>query len=554
LQLVGIWRMEGFFRGPMLKLLPIVVSVATFAVGWFLGTPSHRDAGREGEAGRKQASGAGSRADGQQELNANGNDRVLGTLRRAEEQTKNLVSGSHQKAVLLEELEKFSPEEVGQMARAALGEKHRLSELLMGYWSEVDLPGVGKWLATLKHDEILERVRTFHPTWARTEGGALLGMLETLPSEARHTVLNSVGRILPIEKDPERVLSLLETLPFKSNFANGYDSVFREWGKKDPAAAAARAVGVKNIEARTKAVGEVARQWGAKDPAAAWKWVESLGDASLVSQATLTYVDGMSWKNPRAAAEFAAELPLTAANQRVMENVIGTWAQQNPAEALAWAETMEEDAARGRLLHRIVQTVSHRDVEQAAKLCAKYAAQLPEDSDVLETVGWRILQTKGADGAEAFTATLPADVSGKVWECLVTKWADADMQALVKWSEGLPEGPRRAKAFHSFAVNQAARDIRAANAWAKSLAVTESHKPAIERVARDVFFRNPDKGVELAARVATGKELERVVESWMFRIVGQGTPDLGEWYEKTEALSAEAKGRIRRAFEERQKR
>lgn len=529
----------------MPKSLPLCASIAALAIGWWLGMPAER-AGISPKARTVESP----RPAVALETASTSQADTAGTdaFHRLAEDIKPLKSVAEVWALALEELELLPPSTVGAVARAALAARHWLTGNLFDYWTEVDLPGARIWLEGLSKAHIRQGAQPVVGTWVKMNPNSYLDWLEQLPKERKNEFTAQTMYLLvktAAIENPERLLALLRDIPQLSNSGGSeFSDVFRAWAKKDAPRAAKEALALADVSARSANVEAVVTIWTLQDPAGALRWVTSLDDAKLSARAMARYANALSDKDPKAAMEFVSNLPLTERNQKLMTDVARSWSLKSPTEAFAWIHSLEDEEARSYVLGQVLNVLAHREPDRAADEIAQTRDHFEINSECLRLVGLHVLGTKGPAGLGAYAEKLPEDLAREMFREVVPHWLSEDAKAFTTWSTALPEGPLRTQVYREWGAQQVLKDLPGAIAWAKALPVTDSNKPGVLKVAKAAFYQNAG-GVEMARRVAPPEEVSSLLEDWVQPLIEENPDSVRRFLEKTDALSAPAKKRIR---------
>jgi hypothetical protein len=213
------------------------------------------------------------------------------------------------------------------------------------------------------------------------------------------------------------------------------EDVFQADAAQDVQAALDRAKAITNNDMRYSALRGVLSFIADTDPAAALALARSLGD-------------------------FPGNEPLTSAIYR-------QWAAQDPQAA---ALAAMQDASGGNFWNSGVGQVAR-----------SWAAQ-----DPMAAANWALSLTD--PGAEARTMSQ-----------VMREWARDDLTAAVNWVNGLPPGPSYDSAAAALAASMASSDLQSAISWANNIGNADTRNSALERISREVMWRDPTNGATLLA-------------------------------------------------------
>lgn len=530
----------------MPRHLPYYLCILTLGLGGYLGWPKSTppDAAPSTAPANKPVTPAPF----QPPATAQTSNSAQEIFQRIAERLKAQPKLSDEWVVLLEEFESLAPEIVGAVARTALVAKHARATDMLEYWGEIDRPGALAWLDGAPKDMLTPVATPIAAVWVRKDANAFLDWIESLPDEKRGEFGYAMAYALfelAVDKAPERVLAIAQKIPPRPNYNfPDYHRIFRRWAAKDVEKAAAAALALTDLKARTAAVESVAKAWSMADPKTAFRWVQGLDDARLAATALQQYGEGLTSKDPKAAAEFAAGLPLTATNQRLMDFVILSWTRTKPNEALAWVNSMNEVEGRHRLLSKVVQVAAYQHPEVAAQVLSENFEHITMDNLVLRAVATGILDAKGPSGVQAFLEKAPEKKAEELLKELVPVWAARKATQFADWANGLPDSPLRAQTFREWSAFQAQRDLPGAIAWANALPNTPGNREPITIVAKGAFFGGAG-GVKVLRRVFSPAEVSDIVEGWVHIMIESRMTGIPEWIDKSDALTVPAKDRLR---------
>ena len=93
-------------------------------------------------------------------------------------------------------------------------------------------------------------------------------------------------------------------LPIAGTASHPTPGILGVWAKRDPAAAAAKALELPRGKVQSDAVHAVMREWTDQDAAGALAWVEQFSDAALANTARTVFVSALAVKDPIATADY----------------------------------------------------------------------------------------------------------------------------------------------------------------------------------------------------------------------------------------------------------
>jgi hypothetical protein len=324
--------------------------------------------------------------------------------------------------------------------------------------------------------------------WQRTDEAAALAWANQLPPVERDSLLRSAKLYAPRSADPNQRLAKALAEPGHLGEAI---TIFADWAKKDPAAAAARALAFEKKSDRLMAVSGVLRGWVEQDPAAALAWVQKF-DA------------------PSRADAYGA--------------LFDAWARRDLETALTTAQTLGDEFRPGSLARiapilfahdrdralMLLETIPLKDAEQGyftwgqsepaaatSALLRRAAAELgpnrsPGDDLVVELHVGTIIQSwaqRDLPAAAAFVMAQPGPVRDYGCLQIVMVWQKSDPRGAVDWILTLPDF---ADMLRRAALEQAVngwieRSETEAIAWADGLANDSKRDAVVAAVVRAIM-------------------------------------------------------------------
>ena len=242
-------------------------------------------------------------------------------------------------AELFAELQDLPAEDFGSVIAILVSTKNwENARLLAGYWAERDLPAARDWALGLPDGNFTGAV---FDTWGFRDFPGMCDWLEAHPDAlvseshrdaAGFSLAKAAGR-----NDPERGLHLLKVL--KGGHAW---NLFNVWAKREPLAAANRALQVPDERVRRDGIYAVSSEWGPVDPAGARAWAETIPDP-IVSKDTVVYIgSALGWKDAAAGAAYLAQIPQSNEARKALRDTVSNWAERDPDSAFRWAADLAD--------------------------------------------------------------------------------------------------------------------------------------------------------------------------------------------------------------------
>ena len=231
-----------------------------------------------------------------------------------------------------------------------------------------------------------------------------------------------------------------------------------------------------------------------------------------------------SWvqSDPNGALQFAAA---NAGYENIAENVFQQEAATGVQGAIDRAMALPNPDLRYQALRGIVSYLADTD-PNAALVLAQKAGDFPGNESLTSLAyrewanvdpaaaaaqaakdpnggGWRspvnqVVRTWASqDPAAAANWSLSLgdpQTSSRAVSQAVRQWARADLSAATNWVTGLPDGQAHDSASASMAYAIAPTDAQAAVNWANGIADENARNAALQRLSREVMWRDPTNG------------------------------------------------------------
>jgi hypothetical protein len=195
----------------------------------------------------------------------------------------------------------------------------------------------------------------------------------------------------------------------------------------------------------------------------------------------------------QSALERAKALPNADLRYMALRGVLGFMAGTDPAGALRLAATFGESRGNEPLSSVIYRQWAANDPQAAA---------LQASQDNTET-GWRspvnqVVRTwAGQDPAAAANWSMSladAEARSRSISQVLRQWARDDATAAASWISTLPAGENHDIAIAALASSMASTDPRNAVNWAQSISDVTMRNNALQRISREVMWRDPANG------------------------------------------------------------
>ena len=231
------------------------------------------------------------------------------------------------------------------------------------------------------------------------------------------------------------------------------------------------------------------------------RWVQSDPDGALqfaASNRGYEYVaDGVFQQaastDLQSALDRAKALPSADLRYMALRGVVSSLADSDPVGALRLAQTLGDYPGNEPLSSVVYRQWAANDPEAAA-------FQAAQDNPA---GGWRspvnqVVRTWAAqDPASAANWSLSlseADARLHSMSQVMRQWTRDDATAAADWTNALPPGTNHDTAIAALATSMAAIDPQSAINWARDIADETARNNALQRISREVMWRDPTNG------------------------------------------------------------
>jgi hypothetical protein len=295
--------------------------------------------------------------------------------------------------------------------------------------------------------------------------------VNTLPAKSLNTIL--------AERDPRQRTKDLQA------FINGLT-------RSDFADALKRIQRIPGNNERELASRLLVARWIQDDPEAALNFAssnrsyESIADDAFESLASVDL---------QAALDRAKAIPGSNLRYMALRGVLSFMAESDPAGALALAQSLGDFPGNEPLTSVIYRQWANVDPQAAALQAAQ--------SGVFGN-GW---QSPLAQVARTWAADDP--MSAATWALSLTdpqaenrtisqvmrEWARDDLNGAINWVNSLPPGTAYDAAAAALAISMAGTNLQDAIAWANNIGNSDARTIALQRISREVMWRDPTNGL-----------------------------------------------------------
>ena len=301
------------------------------------------------------------------------------------------------------------------------------------------------------------------------------------PADARLAVMETIGRM-----NPEQLETLLTAEANNPDFFRRmrFDFQFAARRFAEIAPQMAAQLWLQNASLRFQA-DTLLGVWAKREPRAFVTWILALPADS--QRATASVVGGIAKSSPE---DFAAVAPLiadtpsapTAARAAMQSMIASASAGADPGGAIRYAESLPAGPTRNAALAQLAQWPGI-DLKQHPEI-SESIASLPREDAI------RLGRDLGKNAAD-----LPAGFArDAAFAASVRYQAEKDFPAATTRMESLVGTPDYAAAARGFVDATASKDPAAAAEWALKIdpSAPAQRAAALERVAREMFLKNPD--------------------------------------------------------------
>jgi hypothetical protein len=187
---------------------------------------------------------------------------------------------------------------------------------------------------------------------------------------------------------------------------------------------------------------------------------------------------------------------ITSPDMRYMalRGVLSFIADTDPATALAIAQSLGDFPGNEPLTTMIYRQWAANDPQAAALLAMQDAAGgNPWQSPLSQVARTWASQDPTAAANWALSLTDPTAEARTISQ-VMRQWSRDDMTAAANWVNGLPQGPSYDAAAAALAFSMAVNDPQDAITWADNIADPNARTNALQRVSREVMWRDPTNG------------------------------------------------------------
>jgi hypothetical protein len=195
----------------------------------------------------------------------------------------------------------------------------------------------------------------------------------------------------------------------------------------------------------------------------------------------------------QAAIDRAMALPNPDLRYQALRGIVSYLADTDPNAALVLAQKAGDFPGNEPLTNLAYREWANVDPAAAAAQAAKDPNGGGWRSPVNQVVRTWASQDPAAAANWALSLSDP-QTSSRALSQAVRQWERADLSSTTNWVNGLPNGPAHDSASASMAYAVAPNDPQAAVNWANGIADQNARNAALQRVSREVMWRDPTNG------------------------------------------------------------
>jgi hypothetical protein len=231
------------------------------------------------------------------------------------------------------------------------------------------------------------------------------------------------------------------------------------------------------------------------------RWVQSDPDGALQFAAAnrgYEYVADAVFQQAAAtdlqsALERAKTLPNADLRYMALRGVLSFMADTDPAGALRLAPTLGDYRGNEPLSSVVYRQWAANDPQAAALQAAQDNTEGGWRSPVNQVVRTWAAQDPAAAANWSLSLT-DAEARARSVSQVMRQWTRDDETAATNWINALPAGSDHDTAVAALAISMAATDPQSAISWARNIADETARNNALQRISREVMWRDPTNG------------------------------------------------------------
>ena len=267
----------------------------------------------------------------------------------------------------------------------------------------------------------------------------------------------------------------------------------RDLAPSDIGAALKQLRGMPEGSARELASGLLVAHWIETDPEGALRFAAQNHEFDSITSDVFQQLAGDNAQSALARAQGIADPNV---RYQALRGVLSYMADQDPLGALRLAGTLGSFPNNEPLNQMIYRQWSAVDPQAAAAQAAQASSDGGWRSPVSQVLRNWASQDPLAAIAWSTSLTDPAAQARDIGQ-IVRQWGRDDMSAAANWVNTLTPGATRDAAASSLAYSLGGTDPAAAIGWAQSISDVTQRDNAIQRLSREIMYRNPGNGAAI---------------------------------------------------------
>ena len=303
-----------------------------------------------------------------------------------------------------------------------------------------------------------------------------------------HFVLRDWGK-----KDPATAAAWTANLPARER-ESLLDDIISHWAEKDPGPATTFLAEEKNQTLWSKLLPTLAAGWAKNDPHSAFMWLTNFPPAQPRADALRRVFLAWADVDPVSAIAASADAGVTPGGGKaafeIQRMVTTGWARRDPEAALAWATTITDETQRGWFLSDILERYAESQPARAAELVVTMSPGPAQKKAAMEVLQ-RWSRVDG-DAASAWAAQFPdGELKDEAVYTVARHWASKAPDQTAHWLEQIPVGGTKDAGISAFVATMDGSQPDLATRWATQIEDPKLRLNNVESAARRWLTANP---------------------------------------------------------------
>jgi hypothetical protein len=231
-------------------------------------------------------------------------------------------------------------------------------------------------------------------------------------------------------------------------------------------------------------------RWVQSDPDGALQFAASNRGYEYVADAVFQQA---ATSDVQSALDRAKALPNADLRYMALRGVLSFMADTDPAGALRLAATLGDYRGNEPLSSVVYRQWAANDPQAAALQAAQDNTEGGWRSPVNQVVRTWAAQDPAAAANWSLSLT-DAEARSRSISQVMRQWTRDDETAATNWINALPPGSNHDTAVAALATSMAATDPQSAINWARNIADETARNNALQRISREVMWRDPTNG------------------------------------------------------------